>query len=383
MAGLYIHIPFCKSRCIYCDFFSTTRLAVREAYVDALACEMDEATTSHRLPDEARTVSTVYLGGGTPSMLPTRLLARLFDHIGHFFTIADGAEITLEANPDDLTPQYVAGLRRLPVNRLSMGVQTFDDQRLRFLQRRHTAAQAIDAVYRCQDAGLDNLSIDLMFGFPGQTPETWSQDVGQAIRLRPAHLSAYSLSYEPGTRLTRMLREGQVAEIDEQAASDMYQLLLDLTARAGFDHYEISNFCLPDRHSRHNSSYWDGTPYWGLGAGAHSFDGLQRSWNAAHLATYIKGTRARAKDVYRQSETLTTAERYNERIMTRLRTRQGLDLDRLAADFGQSWLDHCLAMSRRHLQAGTLQLDPHNHFLRLTRQGIFISNDIMADLFAD
>lgn len=366
MSALYIHIPFCQSRCIYCDFYSQTDLSLREAYVDALCQEIHERL--HEPP------STIYLGGGTPSQLTTPQLRRLFQAIAETAPWPKETEITLEANPDDLSPTRLAELRALPINRLSLGIQSFNDERLRFIHRRHTAQQAIAAVYECHKAGFTNLSIDLIFGFPGQTLKEWEADLNQALSLPITHLSAYALSYEEGTPLTRMLQRGEVVEVDEQVSVDMYNLLCDKLSTAGFRHYEISNFCRPGFHSRHNSAYWTEVPYLGIGAGAHSYGGHTRSWHPASISTYINNVRARAR------EALTPAQRFDERILTRLRTAEGLDLGRVAADFGEAWLADLLRQARPHLQAQRLCLSLDGTTLTLTRAGILVSNDILSDL---
>ena len=364
--NLYIHIPFCRSRCIYCDFYSQTNLALREAYTEAVCREIHERL--HEPP------ATIYLGGGTPSQLTTSQLQRIFQAIADAAPPYTDAEITLEANPDDLSPARIDELRTLPINRLSLGIQTFDNPRLRFLHRRHTAEQAIAAVHDCHKAGFTNLSIDLIFGFPGQTLKEWESDLDQALALPVTHLSAYALSYEDGTPLSRMAQRGEVEEADEMESVNMYNLLCEKLSAHGFRHYEISNFCRPGFHSRHNCAYWTETPYLGIGAGAHSYDGHTRSWHPDSITAYIKDVRAR------EEEALTPSQRFDERILTRLRTAEGLDLPRVEADFGKEWLDDLLRQARPHLQARRLHLSPDGRQLTLTRAGILVSNDILSDL---
>lgn len=316
-------------------------------------------------------IDTIYFGGGTPSQLPLDGLQLVLNHIHSIYNVREDAEVTLEGNPDDLSPAFLNALRQMGFNRLSMGVQTFSDERLRFLHRRHSAQQAFDAVNAAQDAGFNNISIDLMFGFPKQTLSEWTADVQQALALGVQHLSAYALMYEEGTLLGRMLERGEVEEIDEELSLRMYEHLLDATAAAGFHHYEISNFALPGMDSRHNSSYWRGIPYLGVGAGAHSYDGHSRSYNVESLADYIAG----ASPV---TEELTAHERYDEYVFTALRTAQGIHLADLAQQFGNEMKQYCLQNARKHLEAGKLASD--GDVLRLTRQGLFVSNDIMSDL---
>lgn len=367
MAGIYLHVPFCKSRCTYCGFFSTTALVRRRAYVDALVAELHQ----RRAFLSGHSVSTIYFGGGTPSLLPVREVERLLSSICNIYNVENGAEITLEGNPDDMTSDYLAQLHRLGINRLSMGVQTFSDARLRFLHRRHTAAQAVAAVRAAQQVGFGNLSIDLMFGFPNQTCAEWQDDVSQALTLGVQHVSAYSLMYEEGTPLTAMLERGDIAEVNEEESLRMYGCLIDRLAQAGFQHYEISNFALPGYASRHNSSYWHGVPYLGVGAGAHSYDGHVRSFNVESLTGYLSGVSA-------VQETLTPHERYNEYVFTGLRTVNGISISRLQMLFGADLAAYCLRNAQSHLQNGLLVREDDT--LRLTRQGLFVSNDVMSDL---
>lgn len=373
MPALYIHIPFCQSRCIYCDFYSTTALHLRERYVRAVCQEIAGRGGG--------TASTIYLGGGTPSQLSPTLLTQIFDTIYQHFTIAETAEVTMEMNPDDVTEDYVQALRQLPVNRISLGIQTFNDERLHFLHRRHTANHAVQAVRILQNAGYGNLSIDLMFGFPEQTIGEWEADIKQALSLGVQHISAYSLMYEEGTVLTKMRDKGTVKEVDEEKSRKMYEILMSRLQQAGFEHYEISNFCLPGFHSRHNSSYWDGTPYLGFGAAAHSYDGNTRSWNPSNLPIYIKGIEEHINMEQNGggSETLTTVQKYDERIMTGLRTAQGVNLKALREDFGEHFYQYCLSMAEKHIQRGLLE-QKEKTILRLTKEGLFVSDDVMSDL---
>ena len=367
MAGIYAHIPFCKSRCVYCGFFSTTSLEKRSVYVDAVVEELKRRR--HYLAGEP--IDTIYLGGGTPSVLPLAQTGRILDAIYNIYNVREGAEVTLEGNPDDLTPDFLHDLKSLGVNRLSMGVQTFDDARLAFLHRRHSARQAVDAVRSAVQAGFQNISIDLMFGFPMQTLDDWKCDVQKALSLGVQHISAYSLMYEEGTRLQQMLEAGTIAELDEEASLQMYEYLIDTLSAASFRHYEISNFALPGKESRHNSGYWQGVPYLGVGAGAHSYDGRNRHYNADSLASYLAGEPL-------VEEQLTENERYDEFVFTGLRTSQGLNLTLLEQRFGTASLRYCLHNAQPHLRSGRLALSDNT--LRLTRQGLFVSNDIMSDL---
>ena len=270
MAGLYIHIPFCESRCIYCGFYSTTSLKMREAYVDALCKEMAMRTVDRALGEPAQ-IETIYLGGGTPSQLTSQQLLQIFEGISlHYGScMVRDMEVTMECNPDDITPSLCHTLSQLPVNRISMGAQTFSDERLRFMHRRHNAREVENAIHLLREAGIGNISIDLMFGFPNETIQEWQQDIEHAISLNAEHLSAYSLMYEEGTTLYRLLQQEKIKETDEDTYLRMYEMLIDKMTAAGYEHYEISNFAKPGFRSHHNSSYWHEVPYIGLGAAAH------------------------------------------------------------------------------------------------------------------
>ena len=377
MAGVYVHIPFCASRCSYCDFFSTLEMkGAGAAYVDAVVAEA--AMRRSELRGEA--VRTLYLGGGTPSQLPLPLLSRLVEGVRSTLDLHEVEEFTIEANPDDVTPEWCATLRPLGVNRVSMGVQSFQDDVLRAIGRRHTAKQVIQAVENLHDAGIGNISIDLIYGLPGQTLDTWTQTVAKAIALNPQHVSAYWLTYEPGTRLSRQLEQGEVTEVPEEDCVAMYHLLVRRLREAGFEHYEISNFALPGYRSRHNSSYWDGTPYLGLGAAAHSYDGSLRRSNPPDLLSYID--RVSQGELVCDAEEMTLWERYDERVMLTLRTSSGTDVDRLRQEFGNELADHFLVEVQRHVAAGTVRREGASRYV-LTADGILLSDSVMRDVMWD
>ena len=361
MAGLYIHIPFCKSRCIYCGFYSTTDIQLRQRYVDAVCEEL-------RMRPSSDVVSTIYLGGGTPSQLTITQLHQLFETIYIYNKVEKGAEITIEMNPDDVTAEYAAALQELGVNRVSMGAQTFSNNRLHFLHRRHHAEQVTLAVKTLRQAGIQNISVDLMYGFPDELMSDWEEDVCKALELDVEHLSAYCLMIEENTPLYRMHPE----PIDEELERQMYELLIDKLTAAGYEHYEISNFAKPGFRSRHNSSYWDGTPYIGIGAAAHSYDVKSRSWNVADIHNYIKGIEEGQRQF--EDERIDENTRYNDAITVALRTKDGLDLDKLSEKHKQ----YCLANAQKFIKDGLLT-DNH-HRLRLTRKGLFVSDMIMSEL---
>ena len=320
---------------------------------------------------------TVYLGGGTPSQLSLPQLDRLFSYIYKVYGVDEAAEITLETNPDDLTEEYVRGIKEcLPVNRISMGVQTFDDARLRLLHRRHTSVQAIEAVERCRRYGFSNLSIDLIYGLPGEDLMAWESDLRQAIALDVPHLSAYHLTYEEGTPLWQMKSRGEVAEVDEEVSAQMYTLLVERLAKAGYEHYEISNFCHPGMESRHNSSYWKGIPYIGCGAAAHSYDGHSRQWNVASIPDYMKGVEEGNLRVEREELDLYTA--YNDYMVTHMRTKWGASLGEVRERFGEALLTHGVRSAQPYVKAGLLLRE--GDVLRLTEKGVFLSDGIISDL---
>lgn len=372
MAGIYLHIPFCKTRCIYCDFYSTTRSEWTDRYVEALCTEL----TRRKDYLQGEPVHTIYMGGGTPSQLSEKHFRKLFHTLQQVYGLEQYHEITLEANPDDLTEEYTAMLKTLPFNRISMGIQTFHEDTLRLLHRRHTGAQAIRAVELCRKAGFQNISIDLIYGLPGENDFRWNQDLQQAIQLQVEHISAYHLTYEEGTPLYDMLHQHSVQEVDEESSLRFFTSLMDTLKDAGYEHYEISNFCKPGFHSRHNTAYWQGIAYLGCGPSAHSFNGSSRQWNKASLSAYMNGIEQNTC-IY-ETEQLDVYTRYNECVMTGLRTQKGISLKQLHHTFGMQLKDYCLRNADSYLKNG--QLEIHNEYLRLTRAGIFISDGIMSDL---
>ena len=372
MAGLYIHIPFCKSRCIYCGFYSTTDTALRQRYVDAVCQEMISRSKKDEGENMRTGIQTIYIGGGTPSQLTLGQLGQLLEKARTVFDVDDNAEVTVEVNPDDVTEELAVGLRAIGVNRVSMGAQTFDANRLRFLNRRHTARQVEEAVSLLRQSGFDNISIDLMYGFPDETLNDWQQDIDAALRLGVEHLSAYCLMIEEGTPLHQWAADNGQWTMDEELERAMYYTLIERLTAAGYEHYELSNFAKPGRRSRHNSSYWKDIPYIGLGAAAHSYDGQCRRWNVSNLLYYIKGIE-NGQPRFEQEE-LDEDTHYNDRITVALRTCEGLSLSELT-DRQQKYL---LRSAQRYLDDGLLDL--LDGCIKLTRKGLFISDMVMADL---
>lgn len=360
MAGIYIHIPFCKSRCKYCDFFSTTHLQKQAQYVEAVLAEWQ--MRQHQLSEP---IHTIYIGGGTPSTLDTAALARILQAILSTCPDSRPHEITIEANPGDITLEKAQAWRAMGINRLSMGVQSFQDHLLQLIGRRHNPNQAIEAVQLAQAAGFDNISIDLMYALPDQTMQMWQQDVQQALSLGVQHISSYGLIYEEGTVLTTLLEHGQIEAVDEDTEMRMYDYLVEELTANGYIYYEVSNFALSNRHSMHNSNYWNDTPYIGLGAGAHSYDGHQRQWNISDLDIYIEQALAHA--LQPEIETLTPEQKHTERIMLGLRTCQGVPKELIN-----------FSNALPYLQQGLL-VEKDNR-IAATTQGYHILNRIIEDL---
>lgn len=372
--GIYIHIPFCKSRCIYCGFYSTTNKELKERYVDALIREIhmrkdDFARLGTSLSPSS--TSTVYFGGGTPSSLSVCDIERIVGALESTFN-GTPSEVTLEMNPDDVTKDYIKAVRQMGINRISMGIQTFDDSRLQFIRRRHNASQAEKAVMTIREEGIHNVSIDLIFGFPNQTMDEWVTDIEKAIALHPTHISAYSLMYEEGTPLFRMLQKGEINQIDDETSLAMYTELINRLTANGYEHYEISNFAMPGYRSVHNSSYWHDTPYLGFGAAAHSYNKDTRSWNIPDLKKYIESIESGV--LPSESEVIDADTHYNDLITTALRTREGLNLD----DLPQKYREYALVNARKSINEHLLEAtDSH---IRLTREGLFVSDMVMSEL---
>jgi len=374
MNALYLHIPYCKSRCGYCDFHTSTCMDDQEAYVDALCQELKQRQDYLPQPE----LSTIYFGGGTPSLLSQEQLSRIFDTIQQYYHIKADAEITLEANPDDINEALVRFLRRLGFNRLSIGIQSFDDVDLKTIGRRHNAAQAIDAVRLAQKSGFQNISIDLIFGLPKQNLEKWQKNLEQAFSLNIQHISSYNLIYEEGTPFYKKMKKGLLEEIDDESSFSMYQMLIETAEANGFIHYETSNFALPNYHSIHNSNYWKGQAYLGIGAGAHSYNGKSRRWNISDNSQYIKGINT--NHPFFEIEAIDHTTAYNEFIMTGLRTMWGCSLTVLEERFGTEMLHYCMQCALPFLS--TQQLLIKDNVLTIARDSFFISDQIMSELMA-
>lgn len=383
MAGLYLHIPFCASRCIYCVFYSTTHSNLQQTYVNALCHELElrrnYLSSCVQKQDEAiPLISTIYIGGGTPSQLLPQQINQIFSTIGQLYFHDDEAfmastcEITMECNPDDITPEFAQFIQTTPINRISMGVQTFSNQRLKFLHRRHKAEDIAPAVALLRKYGIYNISIDLMFGFPQQTLADWEYDIWQALVLHVEHISAYSLMYEEGTPLFQLKQRGRVQEINEDLSLAMYQTLVTQLKEAGYEHYEISNFALAGMQSQHNSSYWKSIPYLGIGASAHSYNIESRQWNVSDVNEYISSIQQDKPSF--QWEYLDSDTRYNDLITTALRTSRGICISQLEPKYRHYMCKQAQKNIALHL------LEIKDGYLRLTPKGIYVSDAVMTDL---
>lgn len=372
MAGIYIHIPFCKQRCSYCAFYSSTLYNIKEEYTNAVCKEL----LQRKDYTNAEKIKTIYFGGGTPSTLPIELLQRICNTIYSNYNVCKDAEITIECNPDDLTPDFLAELKALPFNRISMGIQSFDDALLKRLGRRHNAEKTRMAVQNARIAGYNNISIDLIFALPGSTIDSWLNDLENAIAIKPDHLSAYNLMYEEGTPLHRALEKGDFSELSEEENIEQFRMLITKMKEAGYRHYEISNFAIPGKESRHNSSYWNDTSYIGCGAAAHSYNGTSREWNIADVKEYIKGIESGERNY--EIEHLSEEERYNDTILTRLRTAEGIPLEWMKEKFSAKLNDYMRKAANKQITYGNLKEE--NGSLSLTEKGIFISDAVIREL---
>jgi oxygen-independent coproporphyrinogen III oxidase len=373
MAGVYIHIPFCKQACHYCNFHFSTTLTLKNDFSDALLKEI--ALRRDYIEDE--TVDTIYLGGGTPSLLTSDELGRIFQRLHSTFRIGDDAEITFEANPDDIDPGKLNLWKQHGINRLSIGIQSFFKEDLVWMNRAHNEIQAVECVKLAQQAGFHNMSIDLIYGTPTLTDERWMQNMQTAVSLKVPHLSCYALTVEPGTALDAMTRKRKSLPVSTDDQARQFLMMTDFLTSHGYEHYEISNCSLPGMRSRHNSSYWSGANYIGLGPSAHSFNGTSRQWNVANNALYIKSL-ANNQVPYEQ-EVLSDAQRFNEYVMTSLRTKEGTDLALTKQRFGNASAEHLIKNAAKFIER--MWMVNEGNKLVLTKQGKLFADGIAADLF--
>jgi len=375
MAGVYIHIPFCKSFCSYCDFYSVTDCSETDAFVEAITREA--AIRSGYLDNE--TVDTVYLGGGTPSLLSVEQAERILAAVRKNFRVGIDPEITLEVNPDDIKTGYISSLASLGVNRISVGVQSWDDGRLKYLGRRHTAGQSAAALETIFGEGINNVSADLIYGIPGMTTADLRQDIEKTLTFPVTHISAYHLTIEEGTPFHRMKEKGKLKETDEETSNAMFMLLINRLRERGFIHYEISNFALEGYISRHNSAYWKQVPYIGLGPSAHSFDRRSRQWNVSDVKEYIRSVNEGM--VSSEREELDRLTLFNEYVLTALRTVWGIDLAHVENSYDKELHDYLVNMSGKYIRYGLMKRDRDT--LALTDQGRMISDNIIAELLME
>ncbi len=373
MAGLYLHIPFCKQACHYCNFHFSTSLKLKTPLLDALCQEI----ALQRDYLQGAPLKSVYLGGGTPSLLETGELTALFETIRQYFPLENGAEITLEANPDDISLDKLRDWKNYtPVNRLSIGIQSFSETDLLWMHRAHNAHEARACLDLALETGFDNLTVDLIYGAPTTSDAQWQENLRTVLDAGVPHLSCYSLTVEEGTALAHFVQKGQAPPVDDQKSARQFAWLLEETARHGYEHYEISNFALPGRYARHNSNYWTGAHYLGIGPSAHSFNGVSRQWNVANNAGYIRALQA--GQIPFELETLSPAQRYNEYVMTGLRTQWGCEEQRIRT-LGEPMAAYFFSEIQAFIAAGQVEKSAGTY--RLTREGKFLADRIASDLF--
>lgn len=371
MAGLYIHIPYCHSKCFYCDFFSTPRISDMECYVDALITEL--SLRKNEVPDS---YSTVYIGGGTPSILPVNLLTKIIRYVADFIDVSKLEEFTIEANPEDITKEWCNSISRLGISRVSMGIQSFDDNELKTVNRRHNSETVFNAINILRDANISEISGDLIYGLPNQSQESWEHSLSNLLTLDLPHFSAYLLSYEPKTRLSVMRDQGLVEEASEDLVCKMYNHLIKAASIKGYQHYEISNFSKPGHKAVHNTNYWRNLPYLGIGVSAHSFDGKVRRFNGINIRDYIK--KISSRQLFYEIENETAKERHNDYIIVSLRTSDGINLKQYRTLWGDDFYNRLLTLSLQFISKGQMILSD-NH-LSIAESSMLISDRIMIEL---
>ena len=371
MAGIYIHIPFCRKRCYYCDFFKSIDLSQKARLLIGLKKELESRVTE--FADEE--INTIYFGGGTPSVLDIDELNGLLNTIQQHYRVAENAEITLEGNPDDLTQGFLSSLKQIGFNRLSMGIQSFSESDLKLMNRRHSVLQAIHSVNWAKEVGFSNISIDLIYGLPNQSLEDWEKNVRSAVELDVEHISAYNLTYHEGTVFYEQLKKGILKELPDELSLQQFELLVQILKEAGYEHYEISNFCKPGFYSQHNSSYWKSKKYLGIGPSAHSYNIVSRRWNVSSISRYVDGLEN--NQTYFESEILTEQDRYNDFIITGLRTIWGISEEFIQTTFPLRYFTHFQKLKAKYLQSGHLTCSLDN--VSIAPKGLFISDKIMAD----
>jgi len=372
MAGIYIHIPFCKQACFYCDFHFSTSLKKKDALISCLVKEIE----LRKKALNNQIVETIYFGGGTPSMLSAKEISLLIAAVYKHHTVVASPEITLEANPDDLSEEKIIELSHTPINRLSIGVQSFFEKDLKLMNRAHSSSEAHTSL-EIATRYFENISIDLIYGIPGLTHEEWQQNLQTALNFNVSHISSYALTVEPKTALEKLIKKGKIEKVDEVLAQEQFFILRDLLEKANFVHYELSNFGKENYFSKNNTAYWLGKSYLGIGPSAHSFDGKQRSWNVRNNTQYIKEIELNKLPI--ESEVLSVTDRYNEYVMTGLRTIWGVSLEKIKTDFGPKYVTYIQTESEKYIQQKLLYVEANT--LKTTKEGAFLVDGIAAHLF--
>jgi len=378
MPGIYIHIPFCRRACHYCNFHFSVSQRQKDAFLDALLKEITIQADFFKCLDGESGINTLYIGGGTPSMLDTSEITKIFHHLAEVFPLTELEEFTLEANPDDLTYEKLLSLRDTPVNRLSIGIQSFQYNDLHYMNRLHTTGQAVESLKNALRLGFDKLTVDLIYGTPGMNDRMWKENLQRVVEMGIRHISAYALTVEEKTVLHYLIKHGKAEAVSDAQSARQFEIMCKILEDAGYDHYEISNFALSGHYSKHNMSYWTGDPYLGLGPSAHSFRGRIRSWNVANTAAYIASLEK--GELPSEEESLSSEQAYNEYVMTALRTMWGCDLIHIQDKFGEHFVREIQKNARKHLQNGMLEM--RKHHLIVTPKGKFFADGIASDLFA-
>ncbi len=373
MNGIYIHIPFCRQKCNYCNFFSIASIKYKPDFITALLREIELQKNFF----QNNKINTIYFGGGTPSMLLVSEIDLIINRIKECFSIEKDAEITLEANPDDLSDEKIVELKNTPINRISVGIQSFNDDDLRYMNRKHNSEHAKNSIFRLKDFGFENISIDLIYGIPTLSEKKWEQNLDVFFEMEISHLSAYSLTVEKKTILDKLIRKEKTKNISENQSIKHFKYLLNRMEENDFVHYEISNFSKSGHHSKHNSIYWIGGKYLGLGPSAHSFDGNSRQWNVTNLSKYIQSLNNNI--IPAEIEILSTDQKYNEYIMTSLRTIWGCNENVIKENFGEKYLDHFIKTAKKHLKNKTLLFNENKYFL--SQKGKLFADGIAGDFF--
>jgi len=372
MAGIYIHIPFCRQKCYYCDFYKTLNTSLTKSFFSTLKKEVQQ--NSDYLENEP--VETIYFGGGTPSVLTENELTEIINLLNNEFHVLPSAEITFEANPDDLSTEYLKGIYNAGVNRLSIGIQSFQDKHLIKMNRRHNTNQAVESVENAAKTGFENISVDLIYGLPNLTDNEWNESLNRVFQLPVQHLSAYHLTYHEGTVFYNWLKKGTLNELKEPQSISQFNMLIKEAEKNGFEQYEISNFAKSRMYSKHNKSYWFGRKYLGLGPSAHSFNGVSRRWNISSVEDYIKAIQNNKS--YFEEEVLSENNKYNEYILTRIRTVWGVSTDFIQSNFGEKKVAHFLKNIAKYKSSDLVIQD--NNVFTLTKNGLFVSDEIMTNL---